>query len=62
MPITTNVVRLNPIHGERDVLDTALCDKVRQLLVTGRWFSPDITEIFLKVALSTYEFYVFQTC
>jgi hypothetical protein len=45
---------------------TALCDKVCQWLATGRWFSPgpqvsstnktdrqDITEIVLKVALST---------
>jgi hypothetical protein len=47
-------------------LDTTLCDKVRQLLATGRWFSlgilvsstnktdsHDITEILLKVALNT---------
>jgi hypothetical protein len=45
---------------------TTLCDKVCQWLATGRWFSPaplvsstnktdrhDITEILLKVALST---------
>ena len=45
---------------------TTLCDKVCQWLVTGRWFSPgppvsstnktdrhDITEILLKVTLST---------
>ena len=50
----------------RVVLDTKLCDKVCQLLATGRWFSPgtsdsstnktdrhDITEILLKVALNT---------
>ena len=50
----------------RSVLDTTLCDKVRQLLATGRWFSPgtpvsstnkidrhDISEILLKVALNT---------
>jgi hypothetical protein len=50
-------------HG---VLDTTLCDKVCQLLATGRWFSPgflvsstnktdrhNITEILLKVALNT---------
>jgi hypothetical protein len=49
----------------RGVLDTTLCDKVRQFLVTGWWFSPgtsvssinktdhhDITEIWLEVALS----------
>jgi len=48
------------------VLDTTLCDKVCQWLATCRWFSPntpvssthktdghDITEILLKVALST---------
>jgi hypothetical protein len=47
------------------VLDTTLCDKVCQWLVTGRWFSPgtlascnktdrhDITEILFKVALNT---------
>ena len=47
----------------RGVLDTILCDKFCQWLVTGRWFSPDtpvfctnktechdITEIFLKMA------------
>jgi hypothetical protein len=45
---------------------TTLCEKVVQLLATGQWFSPgapssstnrtdrhDITEILLKVALST---------
>ena len=45
---------------------TTLCDKVRQWLTTGRWFSPgpsvcsnnktdchDITEILIKVALNT---------
>jgi hypothetical protein len=50
----------------RGVLDTTLCDKVCQWLVTGRWFSPctpvsstnktdrhNITEIMLKVALNT---------
>jgi hypothetical protein len=48
------------------VLDTTLCDKVSQWLADGRWFSPgtpvsstnktdrhDITEILLKVTLST---------
>ena len=60
MPITTNVKGSNPVNGERGVLDTILCDKVRQLLATGRWFSPDTsvsssnkTEILLKVALNT---------
>jgi hypothetical protein len=50
----------------RGVLDTTLCDKFCQWLVTGRWFSPggpvsttnktdwhNITEILLKVALNT---------
>ena len=50
----------------RSVLDTSLCDKVCLWLQVGRWFSPstlvsstnktgrhDITEILLKVALST---------
>ena len=50
----------------RVVFDTTLCDKVGQWLATGRWFSPgtavsstnktvrhDITEILLKVALTT---------
>ena len=51
---------MNPVHGERGVLDTIVCDKVRQLLATGRWFSSDTsvsssnkTEILLKVALKT---------
>ena len=48
------------------VLDTTLCDKVCQWLVTGRWFSPDtpvsstnqtdshdIAEILLKVVVTT---------
>jgi len=25
---------------KRGVLDTAMCDKICQLLATGRWFSP----------------------
>jgi hypothetical protein len=50
----------------RSVFDSTLCDKVCQLFATGRWFSTgtpisstdkidrqDITEILLKVALST---------
>jgi hypothetical protein len=57
MPITTNVVSLNPAH--------ALCHKVCQWLATGQWFSPgspvsstnktdrhNITEILLKVTLT----------
>jgi len=60
VPITKKVVSSNPFQA-----DTTLCDKVCQF-VTGRWFSPctpvsstnkterhDITEILLKVALST---------
>ena len=48
------------------IFDTTLCDKVCQGLATGRWFSPgapvsstnkidlhDISEILLKMALST---------
>jgi hypothetical protein len=50
-------------HSWRGVLNTTLCDKVSQWLVTGRWFSlgipvsstnktdrHDITEILLRVA------------
>ena len=44
----------------RGVLDTTLCDKVCQWLATGRWFSLvssiNISEILLKVALSTITF------
>jgi hypothetical protein len=53
-------------HSWRGVLDTTLCDNVCQWLVTGQWFSAstlvsstnkhdrhDITEILLKVALTT---------
>jgi len=53
-------------HSWRGVLDTTLCDKVCQWLVTGQWFSPgtpvfstnktdshDIAEILLKVVLTT---------
>jgi hypothetical protein len=50
----------------RGLLDTTLCDKVRQWHATGWWFSPgtlvstisktdrhDIAEILLKLALNT---------
>jgi len=50
----------------RILLNTTFCDKVRQWLATGRWFSPgspvsstnktdrhDMTEILLKVELNT---------
>ena len=63
MPITTNVVTLNPAHGG---VYSIQCDKVCQSLATGRRFSQgtlvsstnktdshDITEILLKVALNT---------
>ena len=59
VPITTDVVSTNLGRARC----TALCDKVCQLLATGRWFSPvsstnktdrhNITEILLKVALNT---------
>jgi endogenous inhibitor of DNA gyrase (YacG/DUF329 family) len=62
VPITTDVVNSNVGKGEV----YKFCDKVCQWLATGRWFSPghpvsstnktdrhDITEILLKVALST---------
>jgi hypothetical protein len=54
------------VRSWRGVLDTTLCDKVCQWLATGRWFylgtavssinkidRYNITEILLKVALST---------
>ena len=60
VPITTDVVSTNLGRARC----TALCDKVCQLLATGRWFSPvsstykadshDITEILLKVALTSH--------
>ena len=66
VPITTKVVISNLVHGWQGVLDTTLCDKVCQWFVKGRSFSAgtpvsstnitdhhDITEILLKVALST---------
>jgi hypothetical protein len=37
VPITTNV-EFEALSW-RDVFDTTLCDKVRHLLATGRWFS-----------------------
>ena len=62
MPITTKAVSSNPVHGERGVLDTTLCDSVCQC----RWFCPgipvslinktdrhDINDILLKVTLNT---------
>jgi hypothetical protein len=59
VPITTNVVSSNPVHGGLGVLDTTLSDKV------CRWFSLDIpvsstnttdrhniTEILLEMVLN----------
>ena len=59
----------------RGVLDITVCDKVCQWLATARWFSPgtpvsstnktdrhDITEILLKVALSTITPEYLPTC
>jgi hypothetical protein len=56
----------------RGVLDTTLCDKVCQWFATCQWFSPatpvsstnktdrhDITEILLKVALNTINYFIF---
>ena len=61
MPITTSC-EFEP-YLWRGVLDTTLCDKVCQWLATGQWFSlissttntdrHDMTEIFLKVVLTT---------
>jgi hypothetical protein len=64
VPITTDIVRSNPLR--RGVLHTTLCDKFCQSLAADRWFSlctlvsltnktdrHDITEILLKVALNT---------
>jgi len=66
VPITTMVVSLNPVHGKVYLILVALCDIVCQLLVIGRWFSPDttvsstnktdchdITEILLKEVFNT---------
>jgi hypothetical protein len=39
VPLTTNIVSLNPARSEVAV-NTTLCDKVCQWLSTGRWFSP----------------------
>jgi hypothetical protein len=62
VPITTKILNFEP-RSWRGVLDTILCDKVRQRLATGQWYSSvsptnktdrhDITEILLKVALRT---------
>jgi hypothetical protein len=48
----------SPIPLRHGLLDTALCDKVCQWLMTGLWGTPvsstnDITDILLKVALNT---------
>ena len=64
VPITTNVVSLNPTHGEVYSIEHYVIKFVSDLLTAGCWFSPgtlfsscnktdhhDITEILLKVAL-----------
>jgi hypothetical protein len=64
VPITTNVVCLNP--AQAGCTHLTLCDKVCQWLAAGLWFSlgiplssnnetdcQDITKILLKVALNT---------
>jgi hypothetical protein len=61
--VTTGLTVFSSWRGE---LDTTLCDKVCQWLVTARWFSPgtqvsftnktdrhDIAEILLNLALNT---------
>ena len=65
MPITTNIVSSNPVHGDVYSIQHYVI-KVCQGLAAGRWFSPgnwisstnktirhDITEILLKVVLNT---------
>jgi hypothetical protein len=65
VPITTNVMSSNPIHGEVYSIKYYVI-KVCQWLATGQWFSPgspvsytiktdhyDINEILLKVPLKT---------
>jgi hypothetical protein len=37
VPIITNIVSSNPVHGEV----TTLCDKSLRVTSTGRWFSLD---------------------
>jgi hypothetical protein len=64
VPITTNVA----ISLRRGIIDITLCDKICQRLAADRWFSTgipvssinknktdhhDITEILMKVALTT---------
>jgi hypothetical protein len=61
VPIITNIVSSNPVHGEV----TTLCDKSLRVTSTGRWFSldtpvssnktdrHDINDILLKVALNS---------
>jgi hypothetical protein len=64
VPITTNIVSLNPVHGNTHSIHYVI--KFVSDIVAGRWFSPgtlvfstnktdshDITEILLKVALNT---------
>jgi hypothetical protein len=73
VPISTEVVSSNPTR--RGVLDTTLCDKICRWLAAGQWFSQgtpvssinktdrhNITEILLKVALSTITLTLLYDC
>ena len=66
MPITTNIVIVNPAHGEVYSIQHYAIKFASDLCATGQWFSlgppvfstnktdrHDITEILLKVALKT---------
>ena len=66
VPITTKVVSSSPVHDEVYSIQHYVIKFISDLIVTGRWFSPDtpvsatnktdchnITEILLKVALNT---------
>ena len=56
MPLTTNVVSLNPAHGEVYSIQPTLCYKFCQYLATGWQFSPGTlvsSTIQLKVVLNT---------
>jgi hypothetical protein len=61
VPVTTNIVSLNPVHGEMYLIEHYVI--VCQWFEAGQWLSPDsstnkadchnITEILFKVALNT---------
>ena len=64
VPITTEFVGSNPVHGEVYSIQHYVIKFVSDMHATGRWFSDpvfstnktdrhDITEILLKVALNT---------